>query len=59
LDYSRRTEKTYVTWIRRLIVFYGKRRPREMGAAEVTAFTNLSQTGQEPDNLLGRLTFYG
>jgi integron integrase len=35
---SRRTEKVYVAWIRRFIVFHEKRHPREMGAPEVTAF---------------------
>jgi integron integrase len=38
--YSLRTEHTYVQWIRRFIYFSGKRHPREMGAAEVTAFLN-------------------
>jgi integron integrase len=36
--YSRRTEKAYVHWIRRYIVFHGKRHPAEMGAPDVTAF---------------------
>jgi len=36
--YSRRTEKAYVGWIRRYILFHGKRHPREMGPAEVTRF---------------------
>ncbi|MFN7985511.1 MAG: integron integrase [Vicinamibacterales bacterium] len=36
--YSRRTEEAYVHWIRRFIVFHGKRHPREMGAAEITEF---------------------
>jgi integron integrase len=36
--YSRRTEKTYVGWIRRYILFHGKRHPAEMGAAEITSF---------------------
>jgi integron integrase len=36
--YSRRTEEAYIHWIRRFIVFHGKRHPRELGAAEVTAF---------------------
>lgn len=36
--YSRRTEEAYVHWIRRYIVFNGKRHPSELGAAEVTAF---------------------
>jgi len=36
--YSRRTEQAYLYWNRRFILFSGKRHPREMGAAEVTAF---------------------
>ena len=38
--YSLRTEETYVHWIRRFIYFHAKRHPRDMGAAEVTAFLN-------------------
>src|SRR5262245_56352724 len=37
-SYSRRTEKTYVAWIRRYILFHGKRHPPEMGAREITKF---------------------
>jgi len=33
-----RTEKTYVGWIRRYILFHDKRHPADMGAAEVTEF---------------------
>ena len=36
--YSRRTEKAYVAWIRRYVVFHGKRHPADMGAAELTRF---------------------
>jgi Phage integrase, N-terminal SAM-like domain len=36
--YSRRTEQAYVHWIKQFIFFYKKRRPAEMGAAEVVAF---------------------
>src|SRR6266852_2988696 len=36
--YSRRTEEAYVAWIRRYILFHGKRHPAEMGASEVTRF---------------------
>lgn len=36
--YSRRTEEAYVYWIRKYILFHGKRHPRELGAAHVTAF---------------------
>ncbi|MEI6723399.1 MAG: integron integrase [Betaproteobacteria bacterium] len=38
--YSLRTEETYVHWIKRFIYFHGKRHPRGMGEAEVTAFLN-------------------
>ena len=36
--YSLRTEKTYVAWVRRFILFHGKRHPQEMGEREVAAF---------------------
>ena len=33
--YALSTEKTYVSWIRRYILFHGKRHPSEMGSAEI------------------------
>ena len=36
--YSRRTEETYVHWIRRYIVFHGKTHPSQLGAAEISTF---------------------
>ncbi len=36
--YSPRTEKTYVDWIRRYILFHNKRHPKDMGAQEIQAF---------------------
>ena len=36
--YSIRTEQAYLQWIRRFILFHGKRHPRNMGAPELTAF---------------------
>jgi integrase len=36
--YSIRTEQAYVQWIRRFILFHGKRHPRDMGGEELTAF---------------------
>ncbi len=36
--YSRRTAESYVAWIRRFIIFHGKRHPKEMGEPEITAF---------------------
>ena len=38
--YSLRTEEAYVGWIRRFILYHGKRHPREMGGAEVATFLN-------------------
>jgi len=35
---SRSTEKFYIAWIRRYILFHGKRHPAEMGAPEVAQF---------------------
>lgn len=36
--YSLRTEKTYVDWIKRFVLFHNKRHPREMGAPEIEQF---------------------
>ena len=36
--YSIHTERAYVNWIKRYILFHHKRHPREMGSAEITAF---------------------
>lgn len=36
--YSLRTEQSYLQWIRRYILFHGKRHPREMGEEEISAF---------------------
>ena len=35
---SLRTEQTYLQWVRRYILFHGKRHPQEMGELEITAF---------------------
>jgi integron integrase len=36
--YSVRTEEAYVSWIKRFILFHGKRHPLEMGEDEITRF---------------------
>jgi hypothetical protein len=36
LHYSLRTEQAYLDWIKRFIRHFGKRHPRDMGAAEVS-----------------------
>jgi site-specific recombinase XerD len=45
--YSRRTEKTYVGWIRRFILFHGKRHPSELGEADVSRYlSHLAVSGR-------------
>ena len=45
--YSIRTEETYVSWIKRVILFHGKRHPLEMGEDEITRFlSTLAVHGQ-------------
>lgn len=41
------TERSYVGWVRRFILFHGKRHPAEMGRAEVEAFLTDLATGRE------------
>ena len=36
--YSLRTEQAYLQWVRRFIVFHGRRHPDQLGEAEVAAF---------------------
>jgi len=36
--YSIRTEQAYIDWIRRFILFHGKRHPNEMGEGEIAGF---------------------
>ena len=36
--YARRTEETYTNWIKRFILYHGKRHPREMDTPEIEQF---------------------
>ena len=36
--YSLATERAYVHWIKRFVVFHGRRHPRDLGASEVSSF---------------------
>jgi integron integrase len=36
--YSLRTERSYIGWMRRYLLFCGERHPRELGATEITTF---------------------
>lgn len=42
--YSPRTEESYVAWIRRFILFHGKRHPDDLGELEITAFLSALAT---------------
>jgi len=60
--YSRRAEEAYVHWIRRFIVFHGRRHPRELGASEVSAFimwlaVEQHLAGSTPNQALSGLLF--
>ena len=60
--YSLRTEKTYIDWIRRYIIFHKKRHPREMGAPEVQEFiihlaTEGSVSASTQNQALSAITF--
>lgn len=38
LHYSYRTEQSYIDWIKRYVLFHGKRHPVELGARHVETF---------------------
>ena len=40
LHYSNKTEQAYIQWIRRYILFHGKRHPRNMRGDEISGFLN-------------------
>ena len=45
--YAIRTEEQYLHWIKRFILFHGKRHPKDMGAAQIEAFlTNFAVAGK-------------
>ena len=37
-QYSPRTEKTYVQWVREYILFHNKRHPKEIGTPEINQY---------------------
>lgn len=45
--YSRRTEEAYVHWIRRYVVFHGRRHPSELGPDDVKRFLSDLAVGQQ------------
>ena len=60
--YSRRTEDTYVAWIRRFILFHGRRHPRDLNARDVSDFlthlaTDRHVAASTQNQALGALLF--
>jgi Phage integrase, N-terminal SAM-like domain len=39
--FSLRTEEAYISWIKRFILFHGKRHPLNMGKEEITQFLSV------------------
>ena len=53
--YSIRTEQAYVDWIKRFIVHFDKRHPRDLGGTEVKAFlTYLAVAGRVAASMQNR-----
>ena len=44
---SYRTEQSYLAWIRRYILYHGKRHPREMGRAEINQYLSHLSTDRQ------------
>src|SRR5215470_2645384 len=44
---SYRTEESYVSWVKRFIVFHGKRHPKDLGAPEIRAFLSYLATHEQ------------
>ena len=61
--FSYSTEKTYINWIYRFIIFHNKKHPEEMGGKEIAEFlTYLTVDGQvsasTQNQVLNALVFY-
>ena len=58
--FSRKTEKSYLYYIRDVILFDQKRHPREMGLPEVRAYLShlaVDKKGDDPEALVIRLLY--
>ena len=45
--FSYSTEKTYVSWIYRFIIYHNKRHPKDMGAKEIAEFLTFLTTDRK------------
>ena len=44
--YSIRTEQVYVEWIKRYLLFHGKRHPKDIGEKEISEYLSYLATNQ-------------
>jgi len=49
--YSKSTEESYISWIKRFILFHNKRHPKDMGAEEIKQFVNHLAVKQQVSSL--------
>ena len=49
--YSKSSEESYVSWIKRFILFHNKRHPKDMGATEIKQFVNHFAVKQQVSSL--------
>jgi hypothetical protein len=58
--YSIRTEQAYVSWIKRYILFHGKKHPKDLDKAEIEAFLTYLAKGRNvsPPRKIKLSTFY-
>jgi len=56
--YSIRTEQAYVEWIKRFILFHGKRHPKDMGEKEITQYLSYPPTHRNVAAIIKNHTLY-
>jgi integrase len=61
--YSIRTEESYISWIRKYILFHNKRHPKDMGSKEIEAFlshlaTKLKVSSSTQNQAFNALLFF-
>ncbi len=54
--YSIRTEQAYTDWIKRFILFHGKKHPKDMGESEISAY--ISYLAVNPHVALKNMTTF-
>ncbi len=50
--YSLRTEQAYLQWVKRYILFHGKRHPSDLGKEEIEAFTGAEVDSPDREHVI-------